>query len=242
MDDEEPETVARLVTYLHTNDYGYETRPAPGRPAPPPQSTQRSLLATADLYALAARYEMAGLAALATSKFDSLRQGYWPFDDFAELLDAVYLKTPASYLGLRDLLADSVCSFDRVDPRPLPLSQKKPPFHPENLSANPSPTYPQCALHPREILAAPLRTALARHGDLAGAVLQIVNRRYADAAVTGLMAHKETAVALLDARNSLAAVREELAEAREELEEVREERDWAVRVIHGPVGIVPPAA
>ncbi len=66
------------------------------------------LVVHAKVYALAAKYLISGLKALALRKFEAATQNNWARDDFLDAVQEVYTSTLASDRGLRDAVVKTL--------------------------------------------------------------------------------------------------------------------------------------
>lgn len=135
MDDDEPQTVGRMLLYLYTLDYpsedvfhilgecgatGYSSSPNSQRKASittgeGTDSDTTLGVATPDgprmmnnilVYAIAEKYDIPELKELARCKFHVLASSRWPHDGFDAIADAVFSTTPEKDMGLRQIVLD----------------------------------------------------------------------------------------------------------------------------------------
>ena len=136
MNDDDPQTLKRMLFYLYNLDYPDHEVPdihaehvGTGRLSPPhlkiPTSIDEATIVSANLessegapthdprmmnnvlvYAIAEKYDIPDLKALANGKFQSLARSKWPHDDFYILTEAVFSTTPDNDMGLRQVVLD----------------------------------------------------------------------------------------------------------------------------------------
>jgi len=93
---DEPEIVELMIEYFYHFDY---LRTAAGKP---------SLIKHAKVFAMANKYQVDGLRALAIKKFQQAASNEWNSDDFAHVVHVVYASTPDNVQELRAITADTI--------------------------------------------------------------------------------------------------------------------------------------
>ncbi|KAM0708098.1 hypothetical protein Q7P35_004747 [Cladosporium inversicolor] len=93
-----PEIVELMVEYFYHFDY-LRTAAADGRP---------SLIKHAKVFAMAIKYQVDGLRALAAQKFKQAASTDWSSEDFAHVVHVVYASTPDHTQELREIVADTI--------------------------------------------------------------------------------------------------------------------------------------
>ena len=134
MNDDDPQTVKRMLFYLYTLDYpDYGVPNFQAEHVVPPHLRQKSLTtidevtimsanpgssegATTEhdprmmnnvlVYAIAEKYDIPSLKTLAKGKFQSLARSQWPHDDFYAVAEAVFSTTPDNDMELRQVVLD----------------------------------------------------------------------------------------------------------------------------------------
>ena len=135
MNDDEPETVKRMLLYLYKLDYPDEDFTnlylAVDRSLPPHLQSETSssteeetdsdaavkLLESTTLesskmmnnvlvYAMAEKYDIPELKKLAKGKFQPLINSKWPHDDFHAITELIFSTTPEEDMGLRRIVVD----------------------------------------------------------------------------------------------------------------------------------------
>lgn len=135
MNDDEPQTVGRMLLYLYTLDYPDDDishiRGERGATEySPPLNKKRKVsvttgegtdsdtasgVATSDdprmmnnvlIYAIAEKYDIPELKELAKCKFHILASSRWPHDGFDAIAKAVFSTTPENDMGLRQIVLD----------------------------------------------------------------------------------------------------------------------------------------
>ncbi|KAL8813752.1 MAG: hypothetical protein Q9200_000005 [Gallowayella weberi] len=130
LSDDDPGALRRALTYLYTEDYDdtdpdmiEESARDPGPISVNPivhtssGATGTSYLNNARVYALAEKYDIQGLKALAIFKFEKYPWGKCTDVDIVTVLPEVYYTTPATDQGLRDIVVD-ICLLN-LDHLPL---------------------------------------------------------------------------------------------------------------------------
>ena len=140
MDDDDPQTVKRLLLYLYTLDYLDEDdsdvpvtmdRSHPSKLPSVATEGESDLGAMSDsfdwatprdprmmndvlVYAVAEKYDIRELKDLAKHKFRTLASSKWPQDDFHAVTEAVFSTTPETDMGLRQIVMD-ICGEHSED-------------------------------------------------------------------------------------------------------------------------------
>ena len=93
-----PEIVELMIEYFYHFDY-LRTAAADGRP---------SLIKHAKVFAMAIKYQVNGLRALAIQKFKQAASTDWSSEDFTHVVRVVYTSTPDHAQELREIVADTL--------------------------------------------------------------------------------------------------------------------------------------
>lgn len=144
LNDDEPQTIKRMLFYLYTLDYpDYNVPDIQAEPVTTEHSpllhlrhnTSTSVEEVTDLatelevsegaatddprmmnnvlvYAVAEKYDIPDLKALAKRKFQNLVESKWPHDSFGAIAESVFSTTPDGDMGLRQIVLD--CSKHNV--------------------------------------------------------------------------------------------------------------------------------
>ena len=107
-----PTIVKLMLQFMYTSDYDDTPEDLePNEPRDPITEKTENDFHRVDnntqVYALADKYEVNGLKALALKKFSALEGIDWGCDEFANLARDIYETTPASDRGLRDVMKDN---------------------------------------------------------------------------------------------------------------------------------------
>jgi len=102
LDDDRPETVKRMISFFYTFDYDNGITI--------PSSTEQSVLSCCGVreYAIAEKYDIKDLKALAQSRFSTWVTSNWNHPEFYSVVNEVYNSTPSNDRGLRDLVESSM--------------------------------------------------------------------------------------------------------------------------------------
>ncbi len=118
MEDDDPATVRRMLTYLYTVDYddkcdntglasaGAEPATSQFEQVKADSSLIDQMIADVLVYAIADKYNIPELKELSMSKFEALLDDESVPNKFAAVVDAVYTTTPDTDFGLRDMVID----------------------------------------------------------------------------------------------------------------------------------------
>jgi len=93
--DEDPSIVEKMIDYLYKLDYTDSPFDSGGKP---------TLLINAEVYAIAEKYNIRSLKALAKGKFKAKVEKGWNEEGFSLAIKEVYTSTPDSDMELRDLV------------------------------------------------------------------------------------------------------------------------------------------
>lgn len=105
MNDNEPWTVDRMMSYMYTLDYDDDRRPIFD-----PDETEvtayapQALLINAQVYIMAEKYEIEGLKQLACTKYKEVLPSTWNSTLFSRTASLVYEKTVETDRMLRDII------------------------------------------------------------------------------------------------------------------------------------------
>jgi hypothetical protein len=112
LDDDDPEAVKRMISFFYTHDYDNEITI--------PSYTDASILGAAKIgesmlpccgvreYAIAEKYDIKELKALAQSRFSTWVKSNWNHSEIYSVVNEVYNSTPSNDRGLRDLVESTV--------------------------------------------------------------------------------------------------------------------------------------
>lgn len=99
---DEPEIVELMIEYFYHFDY-LRTAASPSSANGKPSLTKH-----AKVFAMAIKYQVDGLRALAVKKFQQAVSNEWNSDDFAQVVHVVYTSTPEHAQELRTIAADTI--------------------------------------------------------------------------------------------------------------------------------------
>ena len=143
MNDDDPQTINRMLLYLYTLDYPDEDVPhhrtdrvAVDNSLPPHQPRKTSTTSEGEtdpgttlkgtaphdprlmnnvlVYAVAEKYDIPELKELAKSRFQTLVRSKWPHDDFDAVIESIFSTTPDEDIGLRQIVLD-ICEENFED-------------------------------------------------------------------------------------------------------------------------------
>ena len=97
---DEPEIVEFMIEYFYHFDYLPNTSAR--------AFDQQFLIKHAKVFAMAIKYQVDGLRALAVKKFKEAASTEWNSDEFAQVVHAVYTSTPDHVQELRGITADTI--------------------------------------------------------------------------------------------------------------------------------------
>jgi len=114
LDDDHPEAVKRMISFFYTLDYDNGiTIPSftfLGHTKIGSASTEQSVLSCCGVreYAIAEKYDIKDLKALAQSRFSTWVKSNWNHPEFHSVVNEVYNSTPSNDRGLRDVVESIV--------------------------------------------------------------------------------------------------------------------------------------
>jgi hypothetical protein len=100
---DEPEIVELMIEYFYHFDYPRTTSTASSSIV-----AKNPLIKHAKVFAMAIKYQVDGLRALAVKKFKEAASSDWNNDDFAQVVQVVYASTPDDVQELRTITADTI--------------------------------------------------------------------------------------------------------------------------------------
>jgi hypothetical protein len=100
---DDPEIVKLMIEYFYHFDYLCDIARAPSPPKPTPFFVEH-----AKVFAMAIKYQAAGLRQLAASNFRRAACVFWNHTGFAHAIHIVYTSTPDDAQELRKIVADTV--------------------------------------------------------------------------------------------------------------------------------------
>ena len=104
LEDDDPATVERMVTFFYTGDYD------DGTPAATLKDKGSILMANTLVYAIADKYDIGCLKRLAIAKFGKIHcYNAWICQEFSTVVAEVFTTTPDNDLGLRSVVSD-ICA------------------------------------------------------------------------------------------------------------------------------------
>ena len=135
MNDDDPQTVNRMMLYLYTLDYpdedvsGVRAERVAINQSPLPHLKRKTSTTTEEgtdsgsvaegavphdarmmnnvlVYAVAEKYDIPELKDLAKHKFQTLASSKWPHDEFQAIVECVFTTTPDNDMGLRQIVLD----------------------------------------------------------------------------------------------------------------------------------------
>ena len=119
LDDDHPDAVERMITYLYRNDYDDGGQDNVSQevhlnkpswcctycwPVPRADAGSRMML-NVRVYSLADKYDIAEMKILAKSKFEALLKEAWSHIDFASVVEEIFDTTPKDHNELRQLVS-----------------------------------------------------------------------------------------------------------------------------------------
>jgi hypothetical protein len=104
LDDDDPDTVERMISYLYTLDYEDEEYPG-ARAKENLGLTPPALFSSIRVYAIADKYIIPALKELARERFSEWAESNWSHHDFPAMVREVCRSTPSSDRGLRDVVS-----------------------------------------------------------------------------------------------------------------------------------------
>lgn len=120
MNDDEPQTVKRMLLYLYKLDYpdeDFTNEASSNTEEETDLGTTAKLLEDTTLdtpklmnnvlvYAIAEKYDIPELKELAKRKFETLVNSKWPHEDFHAVTETIFSTTPEEDMGLRQIVMD----------------------------------------------------------------------------------------------------------------------------------------